>query len=225
MGAAATSGPLHAEWLKLKGCLFDPITRLPTLPAVVDNVRVRLERGETLGLLYVDLSSDGRYEAIYGWQVYDHMLRLVAQRLQASRGDLYGLDDELAQVSIRAGEFVLFLGLDEPAKERLESIYQTVSEDLRRSLEVARELSGQPMPPLLTAAVAIDSVPTIRPERSIYQCLQEARMHCRAQSQKRQTGRLADLLRLLEKRNLVIRYQPILDLTDGHIHGFEALSA
>ena len=43
---------LRAEWLKVRSYLFDPNTKLPAVPAVIEDVRRRIEAGE-LDILYV----------------------------------------------------------------------------------------------------------------------------------------------------------------------------
>ena len=54
----------RAELPKLRASLVDPITGLPALPAVVEAVRRRIEAGENLGLIYLDLRSEEKIEEI-----------------------------------------------------------------------------------------------------------------------------------------------------------------
>jgi EAL domain-containing protein (putative c-di-GMP-specific phosphodiesterase class I) len=67
--------------------------------------------------------------------------------------------------------------------------------------------------------------PTVRIERSIYQAIEEVRTICRRQHERRHGLRLNELRRILAARDVLVRFQPIVRLDDGLIHGFEALSS
>lgn len=223
-------GDLRAEWLKLKGTLYDPVTRLPSLPAVLDGVRRRLEAGDRIGLLYLDLSHNGHFESKYGWQAYDRLLRSIAATLRSCRGRGLSSGDTVALSGVRADEFVIFTGLEPPDADdaatarALETALQQVLAAVGRDLEALGGHDERPMPPLESACLAIDPEPMVRIERTIYQALQRAREVCRERSRARQGGQLEDLLRMLERRDIVIRYQPIVALADGVVLGFEALA-
>lgn len=225
--APASFSELRADWLKLRGVLWDSTTELPSLPAVLDDVRRRLEGNENLGLVYLDLSADGSLEPAFGWQGYDHLLREVSRALRDSRTALLEERDSLALVNVRSDEFVLFVGLtetDTDPKAQIERIRHAVTERVRARL--AETFNGEsPQVLLHSASTRVDVDPTVRIERAIYKSLQRARELCRMESQKRQSGRLREIDRILGERDVVIRYQPIVRLDDGEVLGYEALSS
>ncbi len=219
---------LKAEWLKLRGCLFDPGTGLPSLPAVLDDIRRRLEDGEEVGVVYVDLSGEERLETIYGWQAYDQILRQAAGALNSFRAAVLGERDEIAISGIRGDEFLVFVGARAPDhldERRLERLREKLAESLLAAMsidaagEVPRALA------LASGAAMIAADPTVRLERSIYRSVDEVRARCREQQSRRHGLRLSELRRILSSGDLRVRYQPIVALEDGFIHGFEALSA
>lgn len=222
-----------AEWLKLRGCLYDPTTRLPTLPLVLDDVRRRLEGGEILGLVYLDLSGGGEAEAAAGWQGHDEAVGRLADALRGRREWLLRDNDQLAILGVRGDELVLFVGLAggpgsdvaTPARQ-LEKIYREILVTARLAL-VARPgqetLSG--VAQLESACLELGCEPTLRIERSIYRAIGFAREKCRRESRRRHSGRAGELRRILEAGDIVIRYQPIVDLERGGAHGYEALSS
>lgn len=219
---------LKAEWLKLRGCLFDPGTGLPSLPAVLDDIRRRLEDGEEVGVIYVDLSGEERLESIYGWQAYDQILRQAAAALNGFRIAALGDADEIAISGIRGDEFLVFVGvrsperLDEAALERLR--HQLVAALLAGlSFDAAGEIPRALAPASGVARVVVD--PTVRLERSIYRAIDDVRARCREQQSRRHGLHLGELRRILAAGDVRVRYQPIVALEDGWIHGFEALSA
>jgi EAL domain-containing protein (putative c-di-GMP-specific phosphodiesterase class I)/GGDEF domain-containing protein len=219
---------LRAEWLKLRGYVFDPNTGLPALPAVIEDVRRRLEDGEPIGLIYLDLASGERLESICGWQTYDRLLKLVTAVVLDFRDRVLTPRDLVAQTAVRGDEFVVFagpresLGLDERRLTRLrERLAEHLYERLR--LEIGNEIPQGIAVGCGSAMVHTD--PTVRIERSIYQSIEEVRTICRRQRERRHGLRVNELRRILAARDVLIRYQPIVRLDDGVIHGFEALSS
>ena len=219
---------LRAEWLKLRGCLYDPNTGLPALPAVIDGVRRRLEDGERVGTLFVELASEERLEEVCGWQAYDRLLRQVAQVLEEFRERTLQPRDTLAITGIRGDAFLLFVGarprqaLDERRLNRLrESLTKELSARLRFDAEgeLPRGIT------ISCGSAMIDADPTVRIERSVYKGIEDARVACRRQRERQHSLRLSELRRILAAGDVSVRYQPIVHLGDGHIHGFEALTS
>jgi EAL domain-containing protein (putative c-di-GMP-specific phosphodiesterase class I)/GGDEF domain-containing protein len=218
---------LRADWLKLRGYLFDPVTRLPALPAVLDEVRRRLEGGEPVGLVYLDLSGGGQIEAVHGWQIHDTMLQQVADALRDARAEVLGEHDAITLTGVRSDELVVFVGLASGTDrlERLDLLHRQLLDRVKRFLNVLSGDGDLVYPILQSASIELHIDPTIRIERTIYAALARARDLCRREAQRRQSGRLTELRRILISGDITIRYQPIIDLEHGQIHGFEALSS
>lgn len=217
-----------AEWLKLRGCLYDPITRLPSLPLVLDDVRRRLEGGEAMGLVYLDLSGGGEAETAAGWQGHDEAIRLVADTLRLCRRRLLSEHDQVAQLGVRSDELVVFVGLsaglsaDAAPAARLEELYRALLEAASAALLPQPDLGA---PILQSACLELSTEPQVRIERSIYQAIALARESCRRESRRRHSGRFDELRRILVSGEILIRYQPIVDLKSGIAYGYEALSS
>ncbi|HWM79650.1 MAG TPA: hypothetical protein VNS56_18870, partial [Methylomirabilota bacterium] len=98
---------LRAEWLRFKNHVIDSNTGLPTLVAVLDDVRRLMEERGTLGLVYLDLGADGHIEPVHGWQAFDELLRGFARTLASLReaGHL-GPRDIVAVMSVRSDKFL-----------------------------------------------------------------------------------------------------------------------
>ena len=50
---------LRTEWLRFKSQLYDALTGLPALPAVVEDVRRMLEERGTVDVVYLDVGRSG----------------------------------------------------------------------------------------------------------------------------------------------------------------------
>jgi hypothetical protein len=102
---------LRAEWLRFKNHVFDTNTELPTLAAVLDDVRRLTEERGTLGLIYLDLGGSGQVESLYGWHAYDGVVRAFAGVLAWLRVEgTLGARDIVAVLSVRSDKFLLFVG-------------------------------------------------------------------------------------------------------------------
>jgi EAL domain-containing protein (putative c-di-GMP-specific phosphodiesterase class I)/GGDEF domain-containing protein len=219
---------LRAEWLKLRGHLFDPNTGLPALPAVVEDVRRRIEEGEKIGVVYVDLSSGERLESMCGWQTYDRLLKQVTAVLLEFRERALTPLDAVAQTAVRGDEFVLFVGArfsHEVDEQRLTRLRMRLAADLEHRLRLEAEKEVPAGLSISCGSGMVRTDPTVRIERSIYQSIDDVRTLCRRQRERQRSLRLHELRRILAARDVLIRYQPIVRLDDGVIHGFEALSS
>ena len=98
---------LRAEWLRFKNHVIDSNTGLPTLAAVLDDVRRLMEERGTLALVYIDLGADGHVEPVHGWQAFDELLRGFARTLVSLQdaGHL-GPRDIIAALSVRSDKFL-----------------------------------------------------------------------------------------------------------------------
>src|SRR5688500_15890313 len=76
---------LRTEWLRYKSQLYDALTGLPALPAVVEDVRRILEARGTVDVVYLDLGRSGGHETTLGWAAYDHAVRELSALLVSLR--------------------------------------------------------------------------------------------------------------------------------------------
>ena len=218
---------LRAEWLRFKNNVYDADTELPTLAAVLDDVRRLLEERGRLGVVYLDLAGSGQIEAIHGWHAYDQVVHAFALALGGLRTEgLLAERDVLAMLSVRGDKFVLFVGgprgaaLETPA---LESLSEQIDERLRSRLGPAGSDFPAPLGFHLGHALLFRD-PMLRSERAIHRALDDAMymsLRHRAREDDRRAHWLDAVIRLQQVTTL---YQPILDLSDLHVLGHEVFS-
>lgn len=217
---------LREDWLQLRECLFDHGTRLPCLAAIMEEVRLRQDDGFTLGFIYLDPSDGGQLEKIYGWQVYDQLVAEVAQEVEAYHRRHLTETSRLAVSGVRGDELVLIVEVEaEGGWDHLEAHRTAISDSLVQRLGRYKDDHPEAMPTVQSVASILEPSPRVRFERAFYQALQEARVQCHLASVQRQSKQLGELERMLKQRDLVVRFQPIVSLANGAVHGFEALSA
>jgi EAL domain-containing protein (putative c-di-GMP-specific phosphodiesterase class I)/GGDEF domain-containing protein len=219
---------LRAEWLRFKNHVFDANTELPTLAAVVDDVRRLMEERGTLGLVYFDLGGEGQIESLHGWQAYDELLRGFARALGALRGEgLLSLRDIVAVMSVRSDKFLVFVRgqstapLDGGSLEtRAQRLRDRVRENLPRFLPA---LSPVPLNFHQGHALMYRD-PMLRAERSIHRALDEA-MYLSLRQRARDEDRQAQGLDVILARDeLALFYQPIVDLATLGVLGHEVFT-
>jgi EAL domain-containing protein (putative c-di-GMP-specific phosphodiesterase class I) len=221
------SANLRAEWMQAKARLFDRETGLPTLSTVVDDVRRRLEDGESVALFTFMLNAERQVEEIWGWQAYD---RLIADFVKALRN----LSEKgvvppgiLCVPAVRSDEILSFVplgngenGASAPDKlQRLTADYESfVRGFLMGRLNTIDRYSSH----VGHSLILFD--PKVRVERVVYRGLREARGEIyRTTQNAEETG--AEVLKgILQRRDIVSVFQPIYDLVERRVAAVEALS-
>ena len=211
---------------------YDPLTDLPNRALFLDRLQHLLQRGRrALGnplfaLLYLDLD---RFKAIndsLGHQMGDELLIGTARRLERCLRP----GDTLARLG--GDEFTILLdeiscqadatGVAERIREELTAPFMLRGHEIFTSVSVGIALSSEgydsPNEMLRDADTAMYRAKAAGHAR--HQVF-DADMHQEAVSSLRLE---TDLRRALERREIVPFYQPIVDLDDGTVVGFEALA-
>ena len=219
---------LRAEWLRFKNHVFDANTELPTLAAVLDDVRRLMEERGVVGLVFLDVGSDGEAEPLQGWQAYDEVLRAFARCLTSLRGEgILGPRDILAVLGVRGDKFLLFLRGYDPEPFDAASL-EARANRLRDRL---REMLPSCMPPSVPAPLVFHighalmyRDPMLRAERSMHRALDEAMFMSLTQRTREDDRRLQGLDEIIGEEDVVTLYQPIVDLQTLDVLGHEVFS-
>lgn len=215
----------HPEIRKL---LFDPVTGLPTTPLLFPRIEALMaDRGE-VSLLCLNVVKYSRIEEIYGWKVFDDVMREVAHTLESITGSQLRDADLLAELMIAGNSFVIVLS---PPRNTLKidtahlaalarRVEAQVSEALER--EIAPELFRKFGCYVGSATVMVDE--KLRLERLVYDGLDRALAESVSRESadaKNRQRRLAEIIELEQVHTVV---HPLFRLDDLSIIGYEALS-
>jgi EAL domain-containing protein (putative c-di-GMP-specific phosphodiesterase class I) len=218
---------LRTEWLRFKSQLFDGLTGLPALAAVVDEVRALVEAHGSADVIYLDLGRSGGHETNLGWSAYDEAVREFASVLGSLREKgAVGADDIVCLHIVRSDRFLVFLAQrDDPLsrsaaahRERLVSaIRQRIADTL---------LPGSPLRALRLAAghARFRLEPGVRPERAIHQAVTDAMAVSLLEREGIEAVRRDELSRMIFEGGVRSVFHPIVRLADGQIIGHEALT-
>ena len=202
---------------------------IPTYQDRVPDLSGELSERGSLGVIVIDASSMGTVEDEYGADAYAEVRKRLFKIMAEQRGKDFRADDVLALDQPRGLNFILFLD-----RKRRRTNPATVADAkvLRSRLlaSLAPNLSRAAFPYIKSPprvevgyAMAVHN-PLIHPERILRRALEDAldvAAHSRRGDEIQVRERLQDLI--LRER-VVTAYQPIMDLEDRTVLGFEALS-
>ncbi len=215
---------LRTEWLRFKGHLFDALTGLPALPAVIEEIRRLLESRRTLEVLYLDLGRSGWHETKLGWAAYDTAVKTFAGLLRALREKgVLGPDDVVCLHSVRSDRFLVFLGSEERvpgAASRRDRVLGELQEALRGS---AAE-TGLRSIRLAVGHARFSEHPMARSERGVQQAVSDAILMSLTAREGIEAARHAELSRLIAEGAVRTVFHPIVTLADQRGIGHEALT-
>ncbi|HET7292386.1 MAG TPA: EAL domain-containing protein [Vicinamibacteria bacterium] len=215
---------LRAEWLRFKNNVFDANTELPTLAAVLDDVRRLVEDRGAVGLVYLDLGGDPQVEAYHGWLAYDELLRTFVRKLEGLTAEgLLSPRDRIAAVSVRSDKFLVFLGGTSGAPLDLPAV-SALAARLRERLTTA--LAGYTALPATfhDGHALLQRDPMARTERLIHRALDEAMLMSLRRRSSEEDRRAQGLDALIRSGQVSTFFQPIVDLRSREVIGHEVFN-
>jgi EAL domain-containing protein (putative c-di-GMP-specific phosphodiesterase class I) len=220
---------LRTEWLRFKSQLFDGLTGLPALPAVMEDVRRIVESRGAAEVVYLDLGRSGGQEMKLGWAAYDEAVREFAGLLLALRdtGPL-GPQDIVCLHTVRSDRFLVFLGGSDAdalaARRAPGGRKEQVVGALRRAIDQSPEGSPLRSFRLASGHARIANDPVVRSERAIHQAVTAAMLMSLLEREGIEAVRRDELSRLIALGDVRAVFHPIVRLADGHVIGHEALT-
>ena len=220
---------LRTEWLRFKSQLFDGLTGLPALPAVMEDIRRIVESRGAAEVIYLDLGRSGGQEMKLGWAAYDEAVREFAGLLLALRdtGPLGPLDIVCLH-TVRSDRFLVFLGASDAdalaARRAPGGRKEQVVGALRRAIDSSPEDSPLRSFRLASGHARIVNDPVVRSERAIHHAVSAAVLMSLLEREGIEAVRRDELSRLIALGGVRAVFHPIVRLADGQVIGHEALT-
>ncbi|MGZ5426846.1 MAG: EAL domain-containing protein [Thermoanaerobaculia bacterium] len=211
------------ERLRLESLLHDAVTGL-TLHPFAD---LKGERVANLGVVYIQLGRFAGVESLYGWELYDRILRVTAASL---REDITAspLAPGLLAMSFNGsdGVFLLFdVARRAPGRRgvTLEAEALRLRQGIGRRLKQALGRSAVDLMHIYATALVVPDDPRVRPSRQVMRALAEAARLADARESGEKKSFVERLKALLSAKRLRAVFQPIVGVTSGEVLGYEAL--
>ncbi len=216
------------EQPELKRLLFDHVTGLPTTPLLFPRISSLLEDRGEVSLLCVSVVRYSRIEEIYGWAVFDDVMRHVAEALDEIAGETLRDADVIAELMNSGNAFVIVLSpprtmacIDPAARIEL----------ARRVEERIREKLSERIDPALfrkfgcyVGAATACFEEGMRLERVIYDTLEKALEDSHDRERADGAVRSAQLREIVANEQISTLVHPLLNLSTLEVIGYEALS-
>jgi EAL domain-containing protein (putative c-di-GMP-specific phosphodiesterase class I)/GGDEF domain-containing protein len=215
----------HPELRKL---LFDSVTGLPTTPLLFPRIRALLDDRGEVSLLCLNVVRYSKIEEIYGWKVFDDVMREVSSALEGITGQYLRDSDIIAELMVSGNSFVIVLS---PPRNSMRIEVDALRSLARRVEERVREELGTSMSPALfrkfgcyVGSSTIKADPRMRLERLVHEGLEAALNESSTREARDAADRKLRLAEIIDKGEVRTLVHPVLKLDDMSVIGYEALS-
>jgi EAL domain-containing protein (putative c-di-GMP-specific phosphodiesterase class I) len=216
--------PPDLEQLRVSRLLTDGVTGLPLLPAGFTGA----DRVPHLGVIYLQIGRFAGIESMYGWQLYDRVLRLVAESL---RSDLASspLEPHVMTLQFNGSDgFYLLFSLPSPPRNgspaaRLASEAVRLRDGIMRRLRQGLDRAMVDLMSVHASSLYAPDDPRTRPSRALLRALRDAARMVESQEKAERLGIVSSCRAILVGRQLRAVYQPVFDIQQRTVLGFEAL--
>lgn len=208
--------------------LFDPVTQLPTLHLLLRQIHSTLQSRNQVGLLTIHVSPYVKVEELFGWEMFDEVLRTVADLLEDIKKETLREADILAELSMSGNSFVFVLS---PPRYNRFVRYEELDRLRRRIAVSLEEKITSSFPPELAVnfgafigCVVLNHEPDVPVSRLIIRGLDAAYTDAFQEREEELRQRKAALSRIIHERLVYTVFQPIVDLEEERVLGYEAFS-
>ncbi len=208
--------------------LIDQVTDLPTVPLLLERMRAQLVEHGFLSVLSINILQNSGVERVTGWKAFDSIVRDVGRFLASIKTIHLRREDFVSEVMISGNAFLVLLA---PPRDRkaidpgdLRRVRDRLHGKLRRFL--ARRLPSD-ISDRFTCFVGASLVkhdPAIRTERLVYKALDEAQADSLSEQRRTNQMHRQALSHVLDGRLIHAVYQPVVDVFQKRVLGWEALS-
>ncbi|MEO0094688.1 MAG: EAL domain-containing protein [candidate division WOR-3 bacterium] len=219
---------VQSELYKYRVNLYDRASGLPTVYGVLEDLRRIIEKEKIIGILYLSIGDQERIEPVFGWEVYDELIKLFTICVMGEIGKLIPRSALIAISSIMGDGFFIFLTKNESGGLVDKTYLSTLSEQFRNKVEVIKNEFGHKEVieriDLHTSYQIIRLDPMVRTERLLYHAIEDLKYAAHYPDKLKEKELYSELIKMLDNKAIYTVYQPIFNLRDGTIYGYEALS-
>ena len=218
------SGQAHEKMQRL---LFDSNTKLPTLSCVLDEIKSIYNKNYSVAVVFININSVVNLEQIYGWHQYDALLESVSAHLESMKGKLLRKNDLITVMFPRSDHFLIFLSaprnnarLDAANVEAISSrIVESLSAGTAKYSKIPEEYIK-----FNSGFSLISDSHMICPERALFKAVHEAEMTSMNVELKERQKIKEDLRKIISHQEIRTVFQPIVNISNFEIVGYEALT-
>lgn len=208
--------------------LVSESSTLPSLNAIVDAIRQELDVHDKVAILYLKLRLYGRLEQMFGWQVVDQTLAVVAHSLRGMVGSTLRQLDVVADFTLADNAFLVVLSpprlADAIADGDLAAVSRRVSERLQAALlnDLSPGIFDRVHPVVGAASVVADDALTF--EQNLHRGVALAMQAAEQQAAAYDAELEQTLAQCVTGSDLEILYEPLVDAARRLVVGYHAVA-
>lgn len=218
----------RTRYLRLKAALHDPITTLPSYPALMSSLRTMLDERREVGVVHVEIEDLDLVESLYGWQVFDRVLEHASRILRRALGTDLPAATLLALDRVAGDRFLAFV----PHRFDGQNADAVFLSECCRALRVRLgegfengEFRGLgPRLGFRLGHAQLSENPYFRFERRVHAAIAEAGEFPDRQRSRRDLSTAAELRRIVEDSDVSALFQAVVELESRREIGYEALA-
>lgn len=202
--------------------------RLPSFERLLHRLRARLDEAGEVGLVSVSVLQLRGVEHSAGWGAYEAMVRAVTAYLDTFLKQAMRHDDWLFETGLSGNSFVLVLGPPRHGRAIDPADLAKVRARIKRGLRnhLASCLPAEVLASFgsYVGSAVLRPAPRVRFERNVHRTLEQAFADS-LRDKNREGRRLAGhLQRVLDSGLVHSVYQPVVDIVERRVLGYEALT-
>ncbi len=200
------------EYTSFKSVMQDPITKLPIFLSALNEIKERLENEKKLGIFSVKILEGEKMESEYGFEVYDEWILKISEILKNIVIKKFTpLENPLLLINAPRGDHFLIVFSSIKEGKDLE---EEVEELLLKSVPVSCKVKYMEL--------LYD--PVTRAEREIIRVFEKLEIERLREESKIEIRLRAIFKGALKRADIKTVFQPIYDIENNEIFGYEALS-
>lgn len=201
---------------------------LPRLESILESAGRRLASCAEIGLISVTVLKRTEVEDGTGWAAYEAIVHEIGMFLRTYHGEHMRRGDRLFEPSLNGNAFALLLEPPRDGRALTAGALARVCARIRRGLRVhlGRALApevGETFGSYVGAAL-VGTEEGIAFERIVHRALEEAFADALREKEREGRRRAARLARVIDLGLVRSVYQPVVDIVDRRVIGFEALT-
>ena len=201
---------------------------LPTYQEEMKQIRSFLVQDGTLALLFIDAARLNKIEQNFGKEVYRKVLASLTEIIVGLKGRDMRKDDFLTLYGVECEQFLVFLTRKRDNRpfhsSGIENLADRVAHAVNLGLAQAIHPYCKTRPEVSVGHAIMIHNPLIQEERQIYKLIEDAKVMSQYQHLRHAMRNKEKVQELIIKEEITTVYQPIVNLTDFSLLGYEALT-
>jgi EAL domain-containing protein (putative c-di-GMP-specific phosphodiesterase class I)/GGDEF domain-containing protein len=208
----------------------DDCTGLFPYTSYMSELGQKLVQQKALGLIFIDASELGKIEYDYGHEVYSQILKSVVESIEDLKGQVVRADDLLTIRNKGDEVFLLFLSSHRPEYTsflKIENLQQIIERFVHLLNAKVFKITYPYTKKILKIDVGYSYAvhnPLLACDRTIYRLLDQSRNVAKFNGDRFMIQINENLKELIMAESIETHFQPIVNLSDGGIFAYEALT-